>query len=246
MRLTNRVAVITGGGRGIGAAAARVFAQEGARVVIGDLLAAEGEATVTAIRQAGGEAEFLRTDVSREADCQALMAKAVALYGRLDVLLCCAGILRGAFVPVEEFDEAVFASVLDVNVKGTFLCAKHAVPSMRQGGGGVILLIASGAGVRGPSSSVAYGASKGGAHGFAMTLEAKLAPLGIRVNDVCPGVIDTDMMRGVISESARMAGRSADEALANTAFGDPLGLARVLAFLASPDADFVRGTIFTR
>jgi NAD(P)-dependent dehydrogenase (short-subunit alcohol dehydrogenase family) len=246
MRLADRVAVITGGARGIGFAAARVYAQEGARVVISDVLVPEGESAAATIRQEGGEALFVRTDVSDEADCAALMSAAMQAYGRLDVLLCCAAIMRGSFVPVEELDAETFGSVLDVNLKGSFLCAKQAVPHMRQSGGGVILLVASGAGVRGPSSSFAYGASKGGVHGLAMTLEPRLAPQGIRVNVICPAGIDTAMFRGAAAAGARREGRDVEQALAELNLGDPMLLARVLAFLASPDADYVRGTIFTR
>lgn len=244
--LQGLVAVVTGGARGIGAATASVFAEQGARVVVGDLLEAEGQATIAAIRQAGGEATFVHTDVTREADCARLMDTAAERYGRLDVLACCAGILRGSYASVEELDEATFRAVLDVNLVGTYLCVRHAVPYMQRVGKGVILLIASGAGVNRPSSSFAYGSSKGGVHGLALTLEARLVSLGIRVHDICPGVIDTQMMRSVIATGARIAGRSEEEALAATPFGDPRGVARVLAFLASPDADYVRGTIFTR
>lgn len=244
--LQGLVAVMTGGARGIGAATASVFAEQGAHVVVGDLLEAEGQATIAAIRQAGGEAIFVRTDVTREEDCAHLMDTAVEHYGGLDVLACCAGILRGSYASVEELDEATFRAVLDVNLVGTYLCVRHAVPHMQRAGKGVILLIASGAGVNRPSSSFAYGSSKGGVHGLALTLEARLAPLGIRVYDICPSVIDTQMMRSVIATGARISGRSEEEALAATPFGDPRGVARVLAFLASPDADYVRGTIFTR
>jgi len=240
MRLINRVAVITGGARGIGGGAAKVFAQEGAQVVIGDVLETEGNATVAAIREAGGEAVFVRCDVSKEDNCRALMGEAVERYGHLDVLACCAGIMRGSFVPVDELDESTFDSVIDVNLKGCFLCAKHAAPWMRKAKGGVIILIASGAGVRGASSSAAYGASKGGVHGLALTLEARLAPDGIRVHTVCPAAIDTVLLRQVKEVAA------APKLALPPGLGDPIGLARVLAFLASPDADYVRGTVFTR
>jgi NAD(P)-dependent dehydrogenase (short-subunit alcohol dehydrogenase family) len=245
-RLSGHAVVITGGARGIGGATARSFAREGAQVFLADVLAEEGEAAAAAIRAAGGAAQFVRTDVRREADCQALLETAWETCGRLDSLVCCAGILRGSQVPVEEMDGETYGNVLDVNLKGTFFCVKAAVPRMRQSGGGVILLLASGAGVRGPSSSVAYGSSKGGVHGLFLTLEPRLASQGIRIHDVCPGSIDTAMMRHAIVESAKAQGRSSDQALAQATMGDPEGVARILAFLASPDAAYVRGTIFTR
>jgi 3-oxoacyl-[acyl-carrier protein] reductase len=194
----------------------------------------------------------VQTDVRREADCNALIECAWEAYGRLDSLVCCAGILRGSQVPVDELDGEIYSQVLDVNLKGTFNCVKAAVPRLRAGrsvrttGGGVILLLASGAGVRGPSSSVAYGSSKGGVHGLFLTLEPRLAAQGIRVHDVCPGSIDTHMMRHAIVERARARGESPDRALGQATMGDPEGVARVLAFLASPEAEYVRGTIFTR
>jgi NAD(P)-dependent dehydrogenase (short-subunit alcohol dehydrogenase family) len=248
MRLQRKVAVITGGARGIGGATAQLFAREGARVVIGDVLADEGETTAAAIRAASGEALFVRTDVTRETECAALMAAAVDRYGRLDALVCCAGVLRGAFLQPEELDADTFASVLDINVKGTYLAVRTAVPWLRKAGGGVVLLLASGAGVRGPSSSLAYGASKGGVHGLAMTLEPRLAPAGIRVHDICPGGIATRMKLDNVADGARHAGASVEQALARAeqSLGDPAGVASILAFLASDEADFVRGTIHTR
>ena len=239
------MAVVTGGARGIGAATARVFAEEGSAVVIGDTLEADGEATARSIVQSGGRALFARTDVTSRDDCRALVQAAVGAYGQLDALVCCAGVLRGAFQSPEDLEIATFEQVLGVNVKGTFLTVQAAVPYLR-GRGGVILLLASGAGVKGPSSSLAYGTSKGGVHGLAMTLEAHLAPHGIRVNDVCPGAIDTEMKRENVRDGARARDSDPDGALARSGLGDPLGVARILAFLASPDADFVRGTIFTR
>ncbi len=248
MRLQGKVAVVTGGARGIGGATAQELAREGAKVVIGDVLAAEGEATAGAIRKAGGEARFVRTDVTSESHCKALMAAAVDAYAHLDVLVCCAGVLRGAYLQPDELDAETFMGVLDINVKGTFLAVRSAVPWLRQAGRGVVLLLASGAGVRGPSSSLAYGTSKGGVHGLAMTLEPQLAAAGIRVNDVCPGGIATRMKLDNVADGARHAGRSVEQALADAevTLGDPVGVARILAFLASDDADFVRGTIHTR
>ncbi len=131
-------------------------------------------------------------------------------------------------------------------MRGTFLTVKHAVPHLKRSGGGVILCISSGAGVRGPSSSIAYGTSKAGVHGFVMTLQPRLEPQGIRVHAICPGSINTVLKRENVADGARAAGRDVAQALAAAALGDPMGVAKVLAFLASDDAEYVRGTIFTR
>jgi NAD(P)-dependent dehydrogenase (short-subunit alcohol dehydrogenase family) len=248
--LAEKVVVVTGGARGIGAATAELVARRGASVVIGDLLAEAGRATAERIEAFGGEADFVSTDVTDPQATQALMDHAGKRFGRLDVLICCAGILRGAFEPVDILSQATFGQVMDVNVRGTFLCAKAAVPHMRRAGRGVILLLASGAGVKGPSSSLAYGASKGGVNGFGMTLEAKLVPEHIRVNVICPGSIATTMKLDNIADAARAQGEDPDRAVAiareTGMVGDPVGIARILAFLASDDADYMRGTIFTR
>ena len=248
MRLTDRVVIITGGGRGIGAATAQVIAAGGGKVVLGDMLDAEGEQTAAAIRAGGGDAVFLRTDVTKAADCARLAAAAAERHGRLDVLICCAGILRGAMLQAEALDEATFSSVLEVNLKGTFLTVQAALPYLRKAEQPAILLFASEAGVKIPSSSLAYGASKGGVHGFAMTLEAQLAPHGIRVNEICPSSIATPMRIENLVDRARAAGNDPEEARVRAVqeAADPMGLARILAFLASRDADYMRGTIFTR
>jgi NAD(P)-dependent dehydrogenase (short-subunit alcohol dehydrogenase family) len=248
MRLRDRVVIITGGGRGIGAAAAHAVTAEGGKVVIADMLEAEGETTAAAIRAAGGDAIFVRTDVSREDDCARLAEAAAKRHGKIDVVICCAGILRGAMLQAEALDAATFASVLEVNLKGTFFTVKAALPYLRKAPQGVVLCLASEAGTKIPSSSLAYGASKGGVHGFTMTLEAQLAPYGIRVNEICPSSIATPMRIENLVDRARAAGRDPEQARAE-AFkdaGDPMGVARILAFLASSEADYVRGSIYTR
>lgn len=248
MRLKDRVVIITGGGRGIGAATARAIAAEGGEVVLGDMLAAEGEATRDAVRAVGGSAVFVKTDVTQEADCARLVQTAVEQYGKLDVVICCAGILQGAMLQAEALDPATFERVLAVNTKGTFLTVRAALPHLRKAEQPAILLLASEAGTKIPSSSLAYGASKGGVHGFAMTLEAQLASHGIRVNEICPSSIATPMRIENLVDRARAAGRDPEQARADAVkdAGDPMGVARILAFLASGDADYVRGAIYTR
>jgi len=248
MGLKGRVVIITGGGRGIGAATAHAIAAEGGKVVIADMLAAEGEATRDAVRAAGGSAVFVKTDVTQEADCVRLAQTAVEHYGRLDVVICCAGILQGAMLQAEALDPVTFERVLSVNTKGTFLTVRAALPHLRKAEKPVILVLASEAGTKIPSSSLAYGASKGGVHGLAMTLEAQLAPSGIRVNEICPSSIATPMRIENLVDRARAAGRDPEQARAEAIkeAGDPAGVARILAFLASADAEYVRGAIYTR
>lgn len=245
-QLQDKVAVITGGARGIGGATAKRFAGEGARVVIGDLRESDGDETVNAIKAAGGDAIFIKTDVTQEEDCRRLAGAAAERCGRLDVIVTCAGILQGAYTALEELELEVFERVQAVNVRGTFLAIKHAVPHLKRVGGGVVLCISSGAGVRSSSSSIAYGTSKAGVHGMVVTLQPRLEANGIRIHAICPGSIDTPLKRENVADGARAAGRDALQALANAQLGDPDGVAKVLTFLASDEAEFVRGTIFTR
>jgi NAD(P)-dependent dehydrogenase (short-subunit alcohol dehydrogenase family) len=237
--------LITGGATGIGRATALRCAQEGAAVCIGDVNRDEGMETVDRVRSAGGTAHFLEADVSRDEDVAWLAAFAERGMGRIDTLITAAGVFRGTLVPVTGLEATVWDSVLDVNLKGTFLAVKHSVPAMMRAGKGVALPIASVGGVTGGSSSVAYGASKGGVHGLAMTLQSQLEPYGIRVNDVCPGNIDTPLMEGALRDMAS-AGEGDVVGERRARLASPDGVARVLAFLASDDADYVRGTVFTR
>ena len=245
MRLDGKGILITGGATGIGRATALCCAQEGAAVCIGDINRDEGLETVDEVRSAGGTAHFLEVDVSREEDAARLAAFAERSMGRIDALITAAGVFRGTLVPVNSLEGAVWDSVLEINLKGTFLTVKHSVPAMTRRGKGVALLIASVGGVTGGSSSVAYGASKGGVHGLAMTLQSQLEPHGIRVNDVCPGNIDTPLMVRAMRDMAS-AGQGDVVKDRRARLASPDGVARVLAFLASDDADYVRGTVFTR
>ena len=246
--LSGKVAVITGASTGIGAATAIAYAEAGAKVVLGDINEADGQDTLETILKNGGTAKFCCTDVTSESDVAQLIKIADESYGRIDTVVTSAGVLRGPSVRIEDFEESTFDSVIDVNLKGTFFTLKHAVPVIGRSGGGVILCIASGAGIRGGSSSIAYASSKGGVNGLVMTVESQVASLNIRMHTICPGGLATPLKLGQIAESAKRDGNDPEAAVANAqkSLGDPAGVARILTFLASDEGSYMRGHIFTR
>lgn len=243
--IRGKTILITGGAQGIGGATAQLCAERSARVVIADIKPT-GEEWAAAIRQKGGDAVFHQVDVRVAEQVEALFAKVKASHGGLDVLINAAGILQGQYLQPEEFPLEVFERVMDINVKGTFLCTKYATPLLAAAPKGVMLLIASGAGVIGGSSSIAYGTSKGAVNGMGMVLAGHLANRGIRVNVICPGSLNTEMKRGVIEAQAAREGRDAEVMIEAAGLGDPIGVARLLAYLASDEADYVRRNLFTR
>ncbi len=238
--LQDKVILITGGAAGIGRATAARCVEQGATVIIADINEAAGFATATDLG-----IDYKRVDITNEDSVQDLCAYLRQQYGGLNVLIHAAGVLLGAFTPLSDFDLATWQKVLDVNLTGTFLCAKHAAPLMYKDGRSCMILVSSGAAV-GSSSSFAYGASKGGMNSMALPLQDRLAKEGIRVNVVMPGNIDTAMKRSVIVADAKQKGVDSNELVAQSALGDPRGLAKVLAWLASDDADYVRGVMTTR
>jgi NAD(P)-dependent dehydrogenase (short-subunit alcohol dehydrogenase family) len=244
MDLSNKTILVVGGATGIGRAAASVCAARGARVIVADVNEAAGEQTAAAIN-----APFIRVNVADEDSVQNMFDHIAERYDRLDVLIQTAGVLKGAFVPVAEFPLETWRAVMDINVTGSFLCAKHAVPMIKKAGRGVIILVSSVA-ATGVSSSVAYGSSKGSVSSLGVTLAAKLAADNIRVNVVHPGGIKTDMKLSVIGREAELRGRSGEQAIAQaaagTGLGEPEGVGKILAWLASNDADYIRGFLTTR
>lgn len=238
MNLQGKIILIVGGAAGIGKATAEVCATAGANVIVADFNTTEGEATAKAV---GGA--FHAVDVTDEKSVAGVFERIASEYGRLDALIQTAGVLRGAFVPIEEFTVDMFKQVLDVNLVGSLLCAKYAVPLIKKAGKGVIVLVSSGAAVNG-SSSYAYGASKGGVNTLGTTLANKLAGDDIRVNVVMPGNIDTAMKRSVVDAERERFGPGGPQQ--QFSLGEPVGVGRILAWLASDDADYVRGMISTR
>ena len=240
MRLQDKVAIISGAAHGMGAVEARLFAREGAKVVIADIRDDDGQRLAAEINDAGGESLFVPTDVTSEAAWAALVARAVARFGRLDILVNNAGISSRA-VPDEDSLEA-WTRIMDINSTGVFLGAKHAVAQMRQNGGGAIVNISSIAGLVGMlSGHPAYNASKGAVRLFTKAMAVRCGVDNIRVNSVHPGYMPPMMSR--IPDAEVRAGRSA-----MVAEQVPLGregrqeeVANAVLFLASDDASYITG-----
>jgi NAD(P)-dependent dehydrogenase (short-subunit alcohol dehydrogenase family) len=242
MDLKPKVILVVGGASGIGRATVELCAERGATVILADMDEKGGQLVALS-----AHARFLPVNVADEDSVKALYARIDANYGRLDVLLHCAGILLGAYVPLDDLASATFHNVWEINTLGSFLSAKYAAPLLRKAGKGVIVLVSSVA-ATGGSSSFAYGASKGGVHSLGIVLANALAGDNIRVNVLAPGNIDTQMKRSVIAADVQRKGQPEEfeKAVAASNLGTPQGMARVLAWLASDEADYVRGVIATR
>ena len=244
MRLKDKVALVTGGGSGIGREAALLFAKEGASVVAVDLNEAAGKETVAAIEREGGRATFARADVSRAADVEAMVAAAKKAYGRLNVLFNNAGIFPANDGSVLETDEKTWDLVLSVNLKGVFLGCKYGIPAMLESGGGSIINTASFVALMGSATpQIAYTASKGGVLALTREIAVEFARRGIRVNAICPGPVDTPLLQELFSDPARKARRLVHIPLGRLARAKEV--AQAALFLASDDSSYVNGAAFT-
>jgi NAD(P)-dependent dehydrogenase (short-subunit alcohol dehydrogenase family) len=237
-RFARRGILVTGAGSGIGRAAAQLFANEGGRVAVVDQDENEAQATVTSIRQAGGEALAIGADVSREADCRGMVERALAAYGRLHVAFNNAGIGASGFAVADE-EEVTWSRVINVNLKGIFLAMKYEIPAMVSAGGGAIVNTASVAGLVGERGIGAYAASKHGVVGLTRTAALDYIGQGVRINAVCPGATRTRILANWFQDpkvesfilSRHPIGRIAE----------PEEIARAVLFLASDDASFIVG-----
>jgi NAD(P)-dependent dehydrogenase (short-subunit alcohol dehydrogenase family) len=245
MRFKGKVAIITGGSSGIGRAAALAFAREGAAVAIVSVDREQGEAVAGEIQAQGGDGLAILTDVAREAEVQAMVKTVAGRWGRLDVLVNNAGIYYQA--DVEDTPAEVWDRVLAVNLSGAFLCTKYAVPVMARGGGGVVINVASEAGLVGIQGQVAYNVSKGGMLALTRSCAVDLAGRGIRVNCVCPGTTDTPLVQAAVN-------RTTDPAAARRALeanrplnrlGKPEEIAAAILYLAGDEAGYATGAILS-
>ena len=238
-RLDGKVGLVTGAGSVIGRASALTFAREGAKVAVSDVVVEGGQETVRLIQQAGGEARFFAADVSQAAQVEKLIQDIVAVYGRLDCAHNNAGV-EGALASTEEYPEDQWDKVLAVNLKGVWLCMKYQIPQMLAQGGGAIVNTASGAGLIGVAGMSAYVASKHGVVGLSKTAALEYAKSNIRVNSVCPGLIQTPMVERIIGNSPQMGeALVASEPIGRV--GQPQEIAESVVWLCSESASFVTG-----
>jgi NAD(P)-dependent dehydrogenase (short-subunit alcohol dehydrogenase family) len=242
MQLVGKVALITGGGSGIGRATALLLADEGAAVAVVDMDGSRAQAVAQEIEGEGGQALAVRCDVSQAADCQRAVQETVAAFGRLDILHNNAGIIRRA--SVLEITEEEWDRAMAVNVKSVFLLSRYAIPIMAQGGGGAIVNTGSGWGLVGGRNAVSYCASKGAVVNMTRAMALDHAEQNIRVNCVCPGDTDTGMLRS----EAQQLGAATEAFLAEAAdrplrrIGRPEDIAQAVLYLASEASSFVTGT----
>jgi NAD(P)-dependent dehydrogenase (short-subunit alcohol dehydrogenase family) len=243
MKLNGKVAVITGAGSGMGKASAKLFAKEGAKIVVADVKPDAGQEVVKQIRQEGGEAIFVRTDVSLAADTENMIQTAVKSYGRLDILFNNAGLPGEKF---EDTTEGKWRRLVDVNLTGPFLACIYAVPIMKKQGTGNILSTASVGAFKASGRSTAYNITKGGLIMLTKELALSLAKFNIRVNCICPGSVDTGLTDAFMNypkteeeRRVRQASRLAQIPMGRAA--SPEEIASVALFLVSDDSSYITG-----
>ncbi len=241
MRLKDKVAIVTGGASGIGRSCCILFAREGARVVVADIDVGGGQETVKRIKEYGGEAIFVETNVTSSRDAENLAEETVSAFGAIHILVNNAGIIRHG--TVVDTSEEVWDQVIDVNLKGIYLCSKYTIPRMIESGGGAIINTSSDGGLIGAANQCAYDAAKAGAINLSRQMAVDFAKYNIRVNSLVPGGIDTPMSRNSITESREFAEVSSSWGVLGR-FGTPEEVAYVALFLASDEASFVTGAPF--
>jgi NAD(P)-dependent dehydrogenase (short-subunit alcohol dehydrogenase family) len=244
MRLENKVALITGAGGGIGGESSILFAAEGASIVVVDLDEAHGKQVVARVQAGGGKAAFFRADVSKSADCEAMVRFAETAYGKLDVLFNNAGIMDSKDDDAISTSEAVWDRTLAINLKSVFLGCKFGIPALRRAGGGSIINTASFVALLGAATpQVAYTASKGGVVALTRELAVIHAREKIRVNALCPGPLKTELLMKFLDTEAKKQRRLVHIPLGR--FGEAKEMAQAALFLASEESSYLTGAEFT-
>ncbi len=241
MRLQNKVAIVTGGGMGMGQAAAFRMAEEGAKIVIADVNEQAGNETVAAIKAAGGEASFVKADVSKAAQVEAMVAAAESIYGGLDIIFNNAAIqLHGVDKRPHELDEEIWDRIVSVNLKGVWLCTKYAVQAMLRRGSGSIINNASPTGLVGCAlNDTAYSSAKAGVFGLTRVTAANYAKNKIRANAIVPGPMETTLVAALMANPEQKA--RLDNLTPMGRMGKAHEIAGLVAFLASEDASYCTG-----
>ena len=243
MRLKGKVALITGGGSGIGRQSSLLFAREGAEVLVVDMNDAAGNETVEMIKGAGGRAAYSRADVSKAADCSHMVATAEKAFGKLDVLFNNAGIMHAQDDDAVATDEAIWDLTLDVNAKGVFLGCKYGIPALKRAGGGSVINTASFVALMGAATpQIAYTASKGAVLAMTRELAVIHARQNIRVNALCPGPLRTELLMSFLDTEAKKQRRLVHVPMGR--FGEAAEIAQAALFLASDESSYVTGTDF--
>ncbi|MEA2537683.1 MAG: meso-butanediol dehydrogenase / (S,S)-butanediol dehydrogenase / diacetyl reductase [Chloroflexota bacterium] len=241
--LEGRVAIVTGASSGIGAAIVHEFARAGALVVAAARREEQGQAVVAAVRAEGRQADFVRTDVTVPADVERLVAEAEGRHGHVDVLVSNAGIMASGSAPDTSLE--LWRAVIDTNLAGPFYLAKYGIPALRRAGGGSMVAVASELGLVGARETVAYCAAKGGLINMVRAISLDGAAEGIRVNALCPGPIDTPMLRTWLdaAEDPESLERTQLAPIPLARWGRPEEIARAALFLASDGASYMSGSV---
>ena len=244
MRLSGKVTLVTGASVGLGRAVAARFAREGASVVAADVNETDGQALVEELKAEGLEAMFVRTDVSQECQVKALFDAALARYGHLNVLYSNAAVLLSERdLPVHEISLETWDYVMNVNLRGAFLCARHAVGSMLQNGGGSVIFLGSPTGLVGCAPALsAYSTSKAGIMGLTRVMAAAYARNNVRVNSIVPGTMDTPMNAYILADSAVR--EKYRDAVPVGRLGAPADIEGIALFLASDESSYCTGGLY--